>query len=116
MKSAEQQRLQNIFRQLPSEQQQTLIAFAEFLHTNVTKNSSPPAKPILKPRPPDESVVAAIKRLSESYPMLDKAVLLNDTSHLMTEHIMHGRDRISVINELEAVFSRHYQALIKNKE
>ncbi|EDN67780.1 conserved hypothetical protein [Beggiatoa sp. PS] len=116
MKSAEQQRLQNIFQQLPPEQQQTLLAFAEFLHTRITEESLPPAKPILKPRPLNESVIAAIKRLSESYPMLKKAILLNDTSRLMTEHIMHGRDSVEIIDELEAIFSRHYQTLIENKE
>jgi len=116
MKSAEQQRLQNIFQQLPPEQQQTLLAFAEFLHTRITEESLPPTKPILKPRPLNESVIAAIKRLSESYPMLKKAILLNDTSRLMTEHIMHGRDSVEIIDELEAIFSRHYQTLIENKE
>jgi len=78
MKS-EQQQLQRIFRQLPPEQQQTLLAFAEFLHSNSIKEPKPPAAPQIKPRPPDESVVAAIKRLAQSYPMLDKAVMLNET-------------------------------------
>jgi len=114
MKS-EQQRLQRIFRQLPPEQQQTLLAFAEFLHSNSVKEPKPPATPQLKPRPSDESVVGAIKRLALSYPMLDKAVMLNETSRLMTEHIMHGRDKIEVIDELEAVFLRHYEKLMQKK-
>ena len=111
-----QQRLQQIFRQLPPEQQQTLLAFAEFLQTQIPAKPSPPATPILKARPVEESVLAAIKRLSQSYPMLDRALLLNDTSRLMTEHIMHGRDKIKIIDELEAVFSRHYEELMRDNE
>ena len=41
--------------------------------------------------------------------MLDKATLLNDTSRLMTEHILQGRDKIEVIDELETLFLQHYQ-------
>jgi hypothetical protein len=111
-----QQRLQQIFKQLSPEQQKTLLAFAEFLQTQTAEKPSPPAKPILKPRPADESVLAAIKRLSQSYPMLDKALLLNDTSRLMTEHLMHGRDKIEIIDELEDVFSRHYEKFVRDNE
>ena len=41
--------------------------------------------------------------------MLDKAKLLNDTSGLVTQHIMQRRPHIEVIDELEAIFIRHYQ-------
>lgn len=116
MTTSKQQRLQGIFRQLPSEQQQTLLAFAEFLHSRVTVSPTIPLEPILKPRPADESVIAAIKRLSQSYPMLDKAVLLNETSHLMSEHLLRGRNKNEVIDELEAVFQRNYQEFLENKE
>jgi hypothetical protein len=115
MTTSEQQRLQRIFRQLPSEQQQTLLAFAEFLHSRVADSPAVPLEPIIKPRPADESVIAAIKRLSQSYPMLDKAVLLNETSHLMTEHILQGHHKNEVIDKLEAVFQRHYEKFIENK-
>lgn len=112
---SEQQHLLNIFKQLPKEQQQTLLAFADFLHSRMDNNPSPPAKPQLLPRPHDESVIAAIKRLAQSYPMLDKAVMLNETSHLMTEHILHGRNKVSVIDDLETLFARHYEEFIYEK-
>ncbi len=102
-------RLQRIFKQLPPEQQQTLLAFAEFLQARIASKPPPPAKPQHLPRPPNESVVAAIKRLAHSYPMLDKATMLDETSRLMTEHILQGRERVEVIDELEAVFLRHYE-------
>ncbi len=117
MTTSEQQRLQRIFKQLPSEQQQTLLAFAEFLQSRVTiVPPTAPLEPILKPRPTDESVIAAIKRLSQSYPMLDKAVLLNKTSLLMSEYMLRGRNKNEVIDELEAVFLLHYQEFIENQE
>lgn len=106
--SSEKKRLSHIFQQLPKTHQQTLLSFAEFLHARLPK-PSPEPEPELLPRPPNESVILAIKRLSKSYPMLDKATLLNDTSRLMTEHILQGRDKIEVIDELETLFLQHYQ-------
>jgi hypothetical protein len=44
--------------------------------------------------------------------MLDKAVMLNETSHLMTEHVLQGRDRVSVIDQLEQIFWQHYQTYL----
>ena len=114
MAISEQQGLLRIFKQLPSSSQQTLLAFAEFLQSR-HQDSPQPVAPQLKPRPTDESVVGAIKRLAQSYPMLDKAVMLDQTSRLMTEHIIQGRDKTEIIDELETIFSRHYQELIQEK-
>lgn len=61
------------------------------------------------PRPESESVVAAIRRLSQTFPMLDKEALLHETSALMTAHLMQGRGAVEVIDELEIVFRRHYE-------
>ena len=58
-----------------------------------------------------ESVVAAIRRLSTSYPMLDRRRLLNVTSSRMTQHTLHGRPAPEVIDELEQVFAAEYAAL-----
>ena len=63
------------------------------------------------PRPDSEKVVAAIKRLSQTYFMLDKSKMLGYTSDLMTQHIIHGRDGVEVIDELELVFLREYEKL-----
>lgn len=43
--------------------------------------------------------------------MLNKDKLLHETTSLVTEHMMKGRDANEVIDELEAVFERHYLAL-----
>jgi hypothetical protein len=110
---ADQRQLLDIFERLDSRQRQTLISFAAFLATQEGVGDEPEDKEIHEPkrieRPPEESVVKAIKRLSESYFMLERELLLDETSSLMMAHMMHGRDARSVIDELEALFARHYQ-------
>ena len=73
-------------------------------------------EPILMPRPETESVIAAIKRLSQSYPMLNKEKLFDKTSTLMTAHIMQGRDVVEVIDEIEVVFKDQYEEQIGSKK
>ncbi|SCZ54738.1 Crp/Fnr family transcriptional regulator [Thiohalomonas denitrificans] len=96
------------FRRLPDAERDTLVAFAEFL---VERAGSEPVdkqpKPI--PRPEQESVIGAIKRLSETYHMLDRSKMLHETSALMAQHVMQGRAASQVIDELEVVFRRHYE-------
>jgi len=104
-----EQRLLQYFKQLSASEQETLTAFAEFLSIRTVKTETVLAVPQLTPRPPKESVVAAIKRLSKSYYMLDKSKMLDETSALMTEHIMRGRAAVEVIDELEKAFSRRYE-------
>ncbi len=107
-----ERRLRKLFSDLRPEDQQTLLAFAEFLAGRSTpQRPSEIPEPKLIPRPARESVVGAIKRLSASYPMLEKAPMLNETSSLMTQHVMHGRSAPDVIDDLEALFRKHYQLL-----
>lgn len=107
---ARDKRLLRLFRALEVQEQDTLLAFAEFL--NAQRRAQPPTelrKPEPIPRPGKESVVAAIRRLSKTYSMLDKGRMLNDTSNLMTQHVMQGRPAEEVVDELEKVFRRHYE-------
>ncbi len=96
-----------------SEQQQlSLIDYAEYL-----LNKSKPETdlqlvekhlPLDIPRPENEKVVAAIKRLRTNYFMLDTDDIFNEASSLMTQHILHGRDASDVIDEIEELFKNHY--------
>ena len=105
-----EKRLLRLFRALQAAEQDTLLAFAEFLNTQgAAEAPTELPKPELIPRPDKESVVAAIKRLTKSYPMLDKGRMLNDTSSLMTQHVMQGRPAPAVVDDLEELFRRHYQ-------
>ena len=111
---------------LSAEEQRSLVDFAQFLAQRRADGAFPDlscmpvapaaaAAPLPEPkaieRPESEKVVAAIKRLSQSYFMLDKTRMLGHTSGLMTQHIMAGRDAREVIDELEAVFRREYDEL-----
>lgn len=111
MNSSEKKLLAH-FRELTEIQRETLLAFAEFLRERDEVRAAsalPEPEPI--PAVADESVVGALKRLSASYHMLDKGKMLNETSALVGEHVMQGRDRDEVIQDLEQVFERHYRAL-----
>lgn len=107
-----EKRLQSLVRQLPKVQAELLLEFAEFLvgrHASVETAT----KPVPIPRPPGENVINAMKRLSATYPMLDRARILDEASHLMTQHVMHGRAAAEVIDDLEVLFRRHYEHLLK---
>lgn len=108
--SPPEKRVLHLFRSLSDEQKHTVSAFMAFLATHDT-NSSPakPASPMEIPRPAQESVVKAVKRLRATYPMLDQNKLFHETSGHMTGHLMHGKPAAEVIDELEAMFARHYQ-------
>jgi hypothetical protein len=60
-------------------------------------------------RPPQESIVGALKRLSKSFPMLNKAEMLSATSELVATSLMQGSDPAGVIDELEKIFNAHYE-------
>lgn len=112
----EQKKLLRYFSELRPGDRETLLAFAEFLAgRDGAKADQPPAEPELIPRPEHESVVAAVRRLSASYAMLDKAKVLNDASALMAQHVLHGRAAVSVIDELEVLFERHYRRLLEQR-
>jgi hypothetical protein len=112
--------LAELFRKLPAAEQTSLVAFAEFLLSRsgaVPARIAAPAEPKVIPepepipRPEQESVVKAVKRLAQTYPMLDKSKMLNDTSTLVMQHVIKGRDAVEVIDELEMVFERYYTQL-----
>ncbi len=96
---------------LSPEQHQSVIDFAEFLLER--KNTSAVNDALLTPedieRPADETVVGAIKRLKQTYHMLDTDALLDQASTLMGQHILQGRDAPSVIDDLQALFQANYE-------
>lgn len=128
MNPNQEDKLLGIFRMLSSTDQASVTAFAEFLNSRISFVSSDaetqpfvPAEALQIPepeaidRPDDESVVAAVKRLSRSYFMLDKKKMLGVTSDLLTQHLLQGRDAGDVIDELEEIFRDHYQQLKKDE-
>jgi len=121
MKQDLQNNLIRVFQQLSAADQLAVSNFAEFLLSRSPDRQSasevaaaapaPLPEPNPIPRPDNEKVVAAVKRLSQTYFMLDKTKMLAVTSDLVTQHILHGREAVEVINELEQVFESQYQQL-----
>lgn len=105
-----EKKLLDLFARLPKSERETLVAFAEFLSARAGADLNV-GVPEAIPRPSSESVIAAVKRLSATYPMLDKSKVLHETSGLVTQHLMQGRAAVEVIDELEIVFRRHYEKL-----
>ena len=118
----EQRRLLSLFDALDARNREMLLAFAEFLSARDKSeeraqdedDTAATPKPI--ERPECESVVKAIKRLSETYYMLERDWLLDQTSSLMMSHVLQGRDAVSVIDELEIVFSQHYERYLQQRD
>ena len=98
----------DLFERLTPEQQDRLIAFAEFLDGRAP-DAAAAAAPVAIPRAPGETVTMAIRRLTRAYPMLDRRKLMTEASRFMAQHALEGRAAREVIDDLEAVFARHYE-------
>ena len=107
-----QRKLLNCYKNLSPSDQSSLVDFAEFLASRAlpeVEENLLPVKLDIIPRPADESVPKAIKRLAKSYPMLDDVELLHRCSALMSEHILQGRASCEVIDELELLYQQSYE-------
>ena len=117
MSGKQHDKIISILKSLSAIDQASVVSYAEFLQNRAATAKSLPAKaadipePELGPRPQDEKVVAAIKRLSKAYFMLDKSKMLGVTSDLLTQHVVQGREATDVIDELEQLFADHYRRL-----
>ena len=118
--SVSERQLIKYFSKLDEQRQSSLLDFAAFLaQQNEQNQDALEVKKLEKPkaisRPEQESVVAAIKRLSANYFMLERSELLTEASTLMTEHVMRGRASSEVIDDLEQLFARHYQSYLDSE-
>lgn len=120
--------LQEIFESLDQSARDALLAYAEFLVARGAAGVSPAepvaaaaarkppagpaAEPVAIPRPEKEAVVAAIKRLRKTYPMLDRNQMLNEVYTLMNQHMLKERPAKEVIDDLEAVFEQSYRTWV----
>lgn len=102
--------------QLDATRRQHLLSYAEFLlyQQHLEGQAATIQTPEDIPRPANESVVSAMKRLAKTYSMLNNDNLLHEAAGLMSEHVMQGRDAATVIDDLEILFQRHYDAYVQN--
>ncbi len=110
------QQLTEIFDRLPEQEQQTLLDFAEFLKSRAPDVEASIEEPLGLPRPDEESVVSAIKRLKKNYPMIPQKDLLHETSDFMMQHMMQGKPADIIIDELEILFEAKYLKITGSEE
>ena len=136
----QEQSLLDIYRKLSDHDAHSLMRFAEFLagyevtaanivdqqsesisassaaveqvNTAQTGNIPQPEK---IERPEQEKVVDALKRLSATYPMLDKKFLLDKASELVAQHVMFGKPAKDVIDQIEDMFAEAYAKFSADK-
>lgn len=110
------QQLDLLMNSLGMEHQQAIVDYATFMVQQYKIQPSEDARqePKSIARPGVETVIAAIKRLKKTYYMLDEGKLLNDTSALMGQHIMQGKEASKVIDELETTFQTQYEQYLQN--
>ena len=131
--TAQEQSLLEIFRHLSEHDAHSLLRFAECLagyeqttatlvgkEATMDKDSDEPEAhleeaqtddiplPEKIERPQQERVVDALKRLSTTYPMLDKKILLDKASELVAQHVMFGKPAKEVIDQIEEMFADAY--------
>ena len=104
-----------MFDALSDSGREMLLEYAEFLAGRHARPVSS-LEPLDIPRPETETVVAAIKRLVETFPMLERSALFNETSGLMAQHMMYARPAPEVINQLEDLFRQHYAVFVERRK
>ena len=109
--SPDARKLLDCFRRLSADRQTALLDYAQYLAGKEENalQSDVPAVPLDIPRPENESVIKAVRRLRETYPMLDQNRVFSDVSSLMTRHVMQGIAAVDIIDEMEIMFRRHYE-------
>jgi len=108
--NADERRLLQAFRSLAPARRASALDYLEYLGSRAdAPEAMPPSiEPRNLPRPAEETVVKAIRRLTDTYPMLDRKSLLHETAALMTQHVVHKRPAAAVIDELEVLFRQAY--------
>lgn len=108
--------LTEIFDTLDDERQASLFDYAEYLQSKGGLVKKEIGEPNEIPRPDEETVVGAIKRLKLTYPMIENMSVFSTASSLMTEHMVNGRDVVEVIDEMEKLFEDSFEKLLKDME
>jgi hypothetical protein len=100
------------WRRLDRERRGALVEFAEFL---AARGEVPRSAHVATLRPRHETVVHAVRRLNASYPMLERAKLLQPVGDLLSQHLVDGRAQVAVIDDLEALYAAAYAAHVKSQ-
>lgn len=111
-------RLLAIYRALGVADRHALQAYAGFLAVRGGMRPADAGAGVsvnAEPASEGETVVMAIKRLTRTYPMIERRKLIGRTSELMAEHALQGRAAVEVIAELEVVFAEHFRKTVQRE-
>ncbi len=103
----------NLYEAMDDERRRSLCDFADFLYAQAEPISKEVPAPEDVPRPQQESVVGAVKRLKVKYHMVESMSVFSAASTLMTDHMVKGRDVVEVIDEMEVLFEDAYDKLLQ---
>ena len=107
------QDLIDLYQALDDSRKKSLSDFADFLYAQAEPVSKEVEAPDHIPRPEQETVVGAIKRLKATYHMIGSMSVFSEASALMTDHMVKGRDVVEVIDEMEVLFEDAYKQLVQ---
>ncbi len=111
MGKSKERQLRAVLEALTDTEVTSVLDFAQYLRDRRPVAPNYSAEIVEVPRPEDESVIDAIRRLTQTYPMLDRGTVFNEASSLMALHVMQGESREQTINRLEALFHSRYESL-----
>ena len=107
------QDLIDLYQAMDDSRKKSLSDFADFLYAQAEPVSKEVQAPDDIPRPEQETVVGAIKRLKVTYHMIGSMSVFSEASALMTDHMVKGRDVVEVIDEMEVLFEDAYKKLVQ---
>ena len=105
-----------LYESLDDERKLSLCDFADFLYAKAGPVVKEIPAPEDVPRPEQETVVGAVKRLKTKFHMVESMTVFSAASSLMTDHMVKGRDLVEVIDEMEALFEDAYKKLLQDIE
>lgn len=105
--------LVELYEAMDDERKRSLCDFLDFLYAKADPISKEIPAPEDVPRPQQETVVGAVKRLKTKYHMIESMTVFSAASALMTDHMVKGRDVIEVIDEMEVLFEEAYDKLLQ---
>ena len=108
--------LTDLYESLDEQRKQSLCDFADFLYAQADPVIKEVPQPEDVPRPEQETVVGAVKRLKMKYHMIESMTVFSAASALMTDHMVKGRDAVEVIDEMEILFENSYNELLADSE
>lgn len=106
----------DLYEAMDDERKLSLCDFADFLYAKAGPVVKEIPAPEEVPRPEQETVVGAVKRLKIKYHMVESMTVFSAASSLMTDHMVKGRDVVEVIDEMEVLFEEAYKNLLQDVE